>query len=86
MQQSNHDTNLVKKRSNVRKEMKLKDMERVNPTDESMSKAKVIKKILDKEPITFFSGKDTADIGNHLKNENRLSSGLLYQIHILLKY
>ena len=56
MQQSNHDTNLVKKRSEVGKEMKLKDMERVNPTDESMSKAKVIKKSLDKEPIPFFSG------------------------------
>ena len=76
MQQSNHDTNLVKKRSNVRKEMKLKDMERVNPTDESMSKAKVIKKILDKEPITFFSGKDTADIGNHLKNDGRVLSAV----------
>ena len=40
-------------------------MERVNPTDESMGKAKVIKKILDKEPLTFFSGKDMADIENH---------------------
>ena len=31
-------------------------MERVNPTDKSISKAKVIKKSLDKEPIPFFSG------------------------------
>jgi hypothetical protein len=76
IQQSNHDANLVKKRSDVRKEMKLKDMERVIPTDESMSKAKVIKKIIDKEPITFFSGKDTTDIGKHLKNDGCVLSAV----------
>ena len=47
-------------------------MERVNPTDESMSKAKVIKKFLDKEPLTFFSDEDMVDIENHFRRNMTL--------------
>jgi len=56
-------------KSNKFKENKLKDMERVIPTDASTMKAMGNKKILDKGSITFFSEKEEADIGNHEEND-----------------
>ena len=75
-QHSNHDANLVKKRSDVRKEEKLNGMEKVFPTDTSTIKAMGIKKILDKSSITFFSEKEEADIGNHEENDGGVLSAV----------
>ena len=51
-------------------------MERAIPTDVSTIKAMGIKKILDKGSITFFSGKEEADIENHEWNDGCVLSAV----------
>jgi len=61
-------------KSNKFKETKLQGMDVAYPTDESMTKATAIIKLLDAQKYVFFSGKESAYINNHKKNDGHILS------------